>query len=165
MEKNSKIILAENLSRLMLENNLNQVELAKKSTRFGGGVNQKTISNYLDRSIDSMANPCLKKIEALAKCFKLQTHQILDENLFKEQPKAMHQIDSDRLDKSISEGALLLFEAGIIDKEKANVIVGLSRDISKAAGIIYSNLNEDSNNKIVFDFVSYLNARKASNLD
>ncbi len=163
MEKNSKTILAQNLSQLMLDHGLNQVELAKKTARYGKGVNQKTISNYLDRSSESVANPCLKKIDSIAKCFDLTTSQILSEGLL--QPKdVVASVEFEQLKASMVEGTALLFEAGILDNKQSQFIIESASDIAKATAIMY-NGNEDNQNQVVFDFVSYLSARKASGLD
>jgi len=160
MKINSRKILARNLDALMREHQLNQVELSKRSQKYGTGINQKTISNYLDQSDDSVANPCLNKIEILAQCFKIEPSRLLSPNL--EEQKAQISVNEELLVKSMSDAVALLFEAGIFSAENAQYILGFSDDIAKATAIIYNGKAQDPN-KIVFDFMAYLNARKASN--
>ncbi len=163
MKQNTKSILAKNLERLMMEAKINQVELAKKTKLLGRSVNQKTISNYMNVDSDDFSfsvNPRLDKIDALADYFGVKTTDLLNEDFFKHRDTTIP-LDDNRLESSISEGAALLAEAGIIGNDKAVQLVEMAKDIAKATSIIYNSNNTDSN-KVIFNFVSYLNKRKAS---
>lgn len=160
MKTNSRQILAENLDTLMRNHGINQVELAKRSERFGKGITQKTISNYVDRSRDSTANPTLEKLDILAKCFDISPWLLISKNL--EETEEVKQLDDKLMIESLSDGVALLFEAGVIASDDAQLILGISDDIAKATTIIYNGKIQDPN-KIVFDFVAFLNERKASN--
>lgn len=71
MNKNSKIILAQNLDLLMGIDGYTQTSLAKKS-----GVNQKTIGNMLNPET-TKNGPTLSNISAVAKVFNLETWHLL----------------------------------------------------------------------------------------
>lgn len=160
MKTNSKQVLAENLDTLMRSHGINQVELAKRSERFGKGITQKTISNYVDRSRDSAANPTLEKIDILAKCFGIEPGLLISKDL--KEAEDFQKLDDKLLISSLSDGVALLFEAGVISSDDAQLVLGISDDIAKATAIIYNGKSQDPN-KIVFDFLAYLNERKASN--
>ena len=160
MKQNTKSVLAKNLKRLMLESEVNQVDIANKTKLLGRSINQKTVSNYINVDNDDSVNPRLDKIDTLADYFGIKTSALLNEDLFKNQDNPA-QLDDSRLEHAISEGAALLAEAGIIDSAKAVLLVEMAQDIAKATSIIYNNQNSDSS-KVIFNFVSYLNKRKAS---
>ncbi|WP_261925235.1 hypothetical protein [Shewanella sp. NFH-SH190041] len=139
MKTNPKKTLAHNLSNLMHQNDMRQPDVERASQRHGG-VNQKTISNYLAMAKEENAcNPTLEKIAILAAVFNLQACELLDPTLGN--PKS-EKLDAEKMLTALNEGISLMFEAGILTDENAHQMIGVMPELAKISTLFYNSTPE-----------------------
>lgn len=139
MNKDIRLILADNLDELMKEKNLNQVGLSKRSEAHGH-VSHNTISTYLKKT-GQLTDPKLTKVGILASCLDIEPHELLDPNKGKYD---LSRMEEDTLKYHLESAIELLSEAQIIDDKETNILFRFAEDL---ANVIKINIESEQNSK------------------